>query len=364
VYFNASGRETGEDPYLRHLYRVNLDGSDLQLLTPEAADHEISFANSGRYFIDSYSRADLPTVSLLRSADGNVIRELARADVTKLAASGWKPPEPFRATAADGVTEICGLMFRPANFDPGKKYPVLDAIYPGPQTIKTPKNFPATLAGDGQDMAQLGFVVVTVDGRGTPFRSKAFHDFSYGKLGTAGGLEDHIAALRQLAKVHAYMDLDRVGIYGHSGGGYATVRAMLTYPEFYKVGVASAGNHDMRGYLARWGEKYIGPVNGDNYLEAANPVLAANLKGKLLLAWGDMDDNVPPSLSMQLVSALIKANKTFDMLVLPNRNHSFFNDPYFIRRRWDYLVEHLAGAMPPEYKLRTSSPQYRTLDLP
>jgi len=372
VYFSAAGREKGEDPYLRHLYRVRLDGSGLELLTPESGDHNVTFSASGKYFFDAYSRADVAPVFVVRSANGNVVREVAKADIGELMAKGWTTPEPFQAKAADGVTDIYGVIYKPANFDAAKKYPVLDSIYPGPQSGRVPK----TLFGKGRSgcfdaygqapaLAQLGFVVITVDGRGTPLRSKAFHDYSYGKLGDAGGLEDHVAAIKQLAEKYPYMDLTRVGMYGHSGGGYGTVRAMLTYPDFYKVGVASSGEHDMRGYLAEWGEKYEGPLEGENYVEASNPALAltAKLKGKLLIAWGDMDDNVPPSLELQLVHSLIKTNQDFDTLVLPNRNHSLLNDPYFIRRLWDYLVRNLMGKEPPQgYEIKNGSPTYRTLD--
>jgi|SRR5277367_114200 len=376
IYFAAGGREEGRDPYLRHLYRVKLDGSDLQLLTPEDADHNVTFSPSGSYFVDTFSRVDLAPATVLRSADGKMVRELEHADLTQLMARGWRFPEPFRAKAADGVTDVYGAIFRPSNFDPAKKYPILDSIYPGPQHGRVPKTISEPLGkipdscfdvnGTAQAMAELGFIVVTVDGRGTPNRSKAFHDFSYGKLGDAGGLEDHVAVIKELAARYTYMDAARVGIYGHSGGGFASVRAMLTYPDFYTVAVASAGEHDMRGYIAEWGEKYQGPLESSDYDEASNPTLAlkAELKGKLLLAWGDMDDNVPPALELQLISSLIKKNEDFDVLVLPNQNHiSSFLDPYFLRRRWDYLVRNLLGAEPPKgYEIKTTSPLYRPLD--
>ena len=376
IYFIAEGREEGSDPYLRHLYRVNLDGSDLQLLTPEDADHNVTFSPTGAYFVDTYSRVDLAPVSVLRSADGKQVRELERADLTRLLAAGWKYPEPFHAKADDGVTDIYGAIFRPSNFDPSKKYPILDSIYPGPQHGRVPKTIAdpggkipdscIDIYGMEQSFAELGFIVVTVDGRGTPFRSKAFHDFSYGKLGDAGGLEDHVAAIKELGARYSYLDLDRVGIYGHSGGGFASVRAMLAYPDFYKVAVSSAGEHDMRGYIAEWGEKYQGPVDTTDYDEASNPALAlkAPLKGKLLLAWGDMDDNVPPALELQLISSFIRKNEDFDTLVLPNRNHlSSMIDPYFIRRRWDYFVRNLLGAEPPiGYEIKSVSPLFKPLD--
>jgi dipeptidyl-peptidase-4 len=378
IYFTAGGREEGRDPYLRHLYRAKLDGSDPQLLTPEDADHNVSFSPSGAFFVDTYSRVDLPPMSVLRSADGKILQELEHADLSRLLAKSWRFPEPFHAKAADGVTELYGAIFRPSNFDPSMKYPILDSIYPGPQHTRAPKTIADPLGkipdscldlnGTAQSMAELGFVVVTVDGRGTPMRSKAFHDFSYGKLGDAGGLEDHVAVIKELGARYPYMDLDRVGIYGHSGGGFASVRAMLVYPDFYKVAVASAGEHDMRGYIAEWGEKYQGPLENGDYDEASNPALAlkAVLKGKLLLAWGDMDDNVPPSLELQLISSLIKRNEDFDTLVLPNQNHiSSMLSPYFMRRRWDYLVRNLLGAEPPSgYEIKTTSPLYRPLEMP
>jgi dipeptidyl-peptidase 4 len=364
VYFLGSGREPGEDPYYRHLYRAKLDGSRIELLTPENANHEVDLSRDGHFFVDNYSRADQAPVSVLRSSDGKLVLELERADISKLSARGWRYPEQFSTKAADGMTDIYGLIYKPSNFNPSLRYPVIDSIYPGPQMVRTPKSFPevAMDRGQTQALAELGFILVVVDGRGTPNRSKAIHDYAYGKLGTAGGLEDHVAAIRSLAHNRPFMDISRVGIYGHSGGGFASLRAVLAYPDFYKVAVSSAGNHDQRTYLPMWGEKYEGPLQGDNYLEATNSLLAANLKGKLLLAWGEMDDNVPPAQELQMVDALIKANKNFDMLVLPNRNHGFYRDPYFIRRLWDYFVEHLLGERPPEYKITSVAPSYRTLE--
>lgn len=384
VFFTACGREQGRDPYYRHLYRVNLDGSDLQLLTPEDADHQVSappandlalrvqtlmagsdsrpftaFSPSGRYFVDTYSRVDWAPVSVLRSSDGELVCTLEESDVGPLLERGWRWPEPFSVKARDGETDIHGAIFLPSILDRERKYPVIDSIYPGPQSIRTPKNSFAADPGpfdaycQAQALAELGFVVVTIDGMGTPFRSKAFHDASYGKLDEAGGLDDHIAGLRQLAERRPYMDLDRVGIFGHSGGGFASTRAILAYPGFYKVAVSSAGNHDQRGYTATWGERYLGLPSdagdcGDGYSEQINARLAKNLEGKLLLACGDMDDNVHPALTLQVADALIKANKDFDLLVLPNRNHAFARgDGYFARRLWDYFVRHLMGAEPP-----------------
>jgi len=366
VYFTGGGREKGRDPYYQHLYRIRLDGSGLELLTPEDADHSVAdmlsganafglsprFSPSGRYFVDTCSRMDLTPVSLLRDADGRLVRELEKADIEPLLATGWKWPERFSVKARDGTTDLYGVIYKPSNFDPAKKYPVIDGIYPGPQMIRTPKSFgadPFSLFELSEDisLAELGFVVVNIDGLGTPFRSKAFHDFGYGKMEEAGGLEDHIAGIRQLAAGRPYMDISRVGIYGHSGGGFASTHAILAYPDFYKVAVSSAGNHDQRSYLVCWGEQYQGLLEGENYKNQANAGLAANLKGKLLLVHGDMDDNVHPAMTLQVADALIKANKDFDLLILPNRNHGFSLDPYFARRKWDYFVRNLLGAEPP-----------------
>lgn len=374
VYFTASGREPNRNPYYRHLYRVQLDGSGLELLTPENAEHQINIfgedwfsllgpdplpregetrglAPSGKYFIDVYSRPDLPPTSVLRAIDGRLIATLETADISALEREGFTMPEPFEVLAADEQTKLYGTILRPSRFDPAKKYPVIDSIYPGPQIIRTFPTFSMTVfdpvAPSANALAELGFIVVTVDGRGTPHRSKAFYNASYGKLGDAGNLEDHIAALKQLAQRYPSMDLERVGIFGQSGGGYASTRAMLKHPDFYKVAVSGAGNHDQRGYLAFWGETYNGPDNGENYLAAANAPLAKNLQGKLLLIHGDMDDNVPPALTMQVVDGLIKANKDFDMLIVPNAGHGVMREAYATRRMWDYFVRHLMGAQPP-----------------
>lgn len=349
LYFMGGGHEPERDPYYKHLYRVKLDGSDLQLLTPEDAEHNVTFSPGGKYFVDTFSRINLPPVTVLKKANGEQVRLLEAADISLLGQMGWCPPEPFSVKARDGVTDLYGAIFRPSHFDPGQSYPVIDAIYPGPQHTRTPKSFEPDAA---QALAELGFIVVTIDGLGNMGRSKANHDVSYGKFTEAGGLEDHIKGLRQLAERYPYMDLSRVGIFGHSGGGFASTKAILQYPDFYKVAVSSAGNHDQRGYLAGWGELYNGLLDGDNFVAQANPTLAANLQGRLLLAAGDMDDNVHMALTMQVVDALIKAGKDFDMLLLPNRNHTFSRDAYFIRKLWDYFVTHLLGAIPPrEYAI-------------
>ncbi|WP_274649256.1 S9 family peptidase [Paenibacillus humicola] len=352
VYFTAAGRESGRDPYFRHLYRVKLDGTGLQLLTPEDADHEISFSPSGSCFVDTYSRVDLPPVTVLRQADGSPVMTLEEAEIEPLLAAGWKYPERFCAKARDGVTDIYGVVFRPTNFDPSKRYPVIEGNYSGPQAVRAPRAFAGGRDGTAQfwhdqALAELGFIVVAVDGLGMSYRSKAFLDFSYRNLGDAG-LPDHIAALRQLADRYPYFDLERTGIYGYSAGGYAAARAILAHPDFYKVSVAWAGNHDHMLDKAGWIERYMGLPVGDHYRESANAALAANLKGKLFLMHGEMDENVPAASTIRLASALIKANKDFDLLILPDAAHGSGNHPYVTRRRWDYFVRHLQLAEPPD----------------
>lgn len=355
VYFAAGGREPGCDPYYRHLYRVRADGTGLTLLTPEDADHEVSLSPDASVFVDSYSRVDAPPRTVVRAANGTLLLELEEGDISYLTALGWKPPERVTVKAADGVTDLYGLVFLPSGYDPRAKYPVVDSVYPGPQSIVTEKAFPADYSWNAkifwkcQALAELGFAVVNLDGPGTPYRSKAFHDAAYGHMGDAGGLADHVSGITALGRSRTCMDMGRVGIYGHSGGGFMTAQALLTYPAFYTAGVASAGNQDNRLYGSYWGEKYEGMPDGDNYLEQVTSLKASNLTGSLLLVTGDLDDNVHPSMSLQLANALVDANRTFDMLVLPNRNHNFNYDPYFIRRQFDYFVLHLQGATPPDY---------------
>ena len=346
ILFTASGREPGRDPYLLHLYRVDFDGSDLRLLTPENAEHEIHMSPDGSFFVDNVSRVDQAPKSILKKSGGQTLRVLESANIEKLLATGWKWPEPFCVKARDGKTDIYGVIFRPSNFDPSRKYPVIDATYTGPHTFRTPKSFYRAFRNQDQPIAELGFIVVTVDGFGSAKRSRSFHDFSYKNLGDIGA-EDHITAIRQLAGKYPWMDISRVGIYGHSAGGYDAAHALLTHPEFYKVAVASAGNHDHRMAKVWWPELYMGPL-GAHYEEQSNLTLAGNLEGKLLLVHGDMDNNVHPSCTMRFVDALIKANKDFDLLILPNSSHGMGNHRYFTRRRWDYFVEHLLGVEPPD----------------
>jgi dipeptidyl-peptidase-4 len=351
IYFTSAGRDPNVNPYFRQLYRVRLDGTHLQLLSPENADHEVSLSPDGRYFVDSWSRPDVPPVTVLRDGGGRTVMPLEKADISRLVAAGWEPPMPITVKARDGKTELYGLLFRPTNFDSTKKYPIINHIYPGPQVGSVGSRFFAPSRGDAQSLAELGFVVVEIDAMGTPMRSHAFHAAYYGNMGD-NGLPDQIAAMKQLAQRYSWIDLDRAGIYGHSGGGYATADAMLRYPDVFKVGVSEAGNHDNREYEDDWGEKWQGLLvrNGDgttSYDDQANQNMAANLKGKLLIAFGTTDNNVPPYNSLLLVNELIKHNKDFDLTALPNRRHGFGNEPYMIRRRWDYFVRYLLGAEPP-----------------
>ena len=356
VYFVGAGREPG-DPYFQHLYRVGLDGKGLTLLTPDSANHQVSLSADGRWFLDASSTPDQPPVSVIRDAKGRVVMPVEKADVSRLAATGWTPPIPFTVKARDGRTDLYGLMYRPSGFDSTRKYPIVVSIYPGPQIGSVGGRSFSPSRGDTRALAELGFIVVQLDAMGTPERSKSFHDAYYGDMGD-NGLPDQVAGVKQLAARYPWIDLDRVGIYGHSGGGFATADAMFRYPDFFKVGVAEAGNHDNREYEDDWGERYQGlltngPDGGTNYDNQANQLVAKNLKGHLLIAYGTTDDNVPPFNSLLVVNELIKANRDFDLLALPNRRHGFGAEPYMIRRRWDYFVRYLLGAEPPhEYEIR------------
>jgi dipeptidyl aminopeptidase/acylaminoacyl peptidase len=352
IYFTGAGREAGRDPYFRHLYRVGFDGGDLKLLTPEDADHAVTLSPSGQYFVDSYSRPDVPPVTVLRDAAGRLVLTLEKADISRLVATGWTPPVPFTVKARDGKTDLYGLMFRPTGFDSTKNYPIVNQIYPGPQTGSVGSRSFSAARGDARALAELGFIVVELDAMGTPYRSKSFHAAYYGDMGD-NGLPDQVAGMKELGRRYPWIDLDRVGIWGHSGGGYASLDAMLRYPDFFKVAVSESGNHDNREYEDDWGEKWQGllerkPDGTSSYDSQANQNLAKNLKGKLMLVHGTMDDNVPPYNTLLVVSELVKANKDFDLLLLPNRAHGYGPDSqYAMRRRWDYFVRNLLGAEPP-----------------
>lgn len=361
VFFTATGREEGEDPYHRHLYRVRLDGSGLEHLTPEPADHEVKTSPSGSWIVDSYSTRTSEPLTVLRTPDGRQVQVLEEADFSGLLATGWRWPQPFTVKARDGVTDIHGYLYLPADFDSTRSYPVVDYIYPGPQSGAIGfRQASVDPGGHPHALAELGFVVFTVDAIGLPYRSRAFHQAGYGDLAD-NGLADHVTALTQLALRYSWMDLSRVGIFGHSGGGFSSTRAMLEYPEFYRVAVSRAGNHDNRSFGHYWGEKYHGPLEpltegGDSYDRQANQELAHQLRGKLLLMYGTLDDRVHPNANLLLIDALVEANLDFDLVVLPNRNHGFGNEPYVIRRTWDHLVRHLLGSEPPPYRIRAPIP--------
>jgi dipeptidyl aminopeptidase/acylaminoacyl peptidase len=357
VYFTAVAREASGDPYFRHVYRAALDASSTQLVTPENADHEAVFSPAGAYLIDTYSRRDTLPVTVLRTPDGRVLQRLETADISRLLTTGWRPPTAYTVKARDGVSDVSGFLYFPTRFNATGRYPVVDYIYPGPQIGPIGfRNFAAAGRGNTQALAELGFIVFTIDAMGTPLRSKAFHDAYYGNMGD-NGIPDHIAALQQLARRYLQMDLDRVGIFGHSGGGFSSTDAILRFPDFFKVAVSSAGNHDNRSYDYTWGEKYQGllvgrPDGGDSFDSQANELLAKSLKGKLLLAYGTLDDNVHPNATLLVIDELIKQNKDFDLLVFPNRNHGYASEPYLIRRTWDYFVRHLLGVEPPSYEIK------------
>lgn len=362
LYFLATGKEKGEDPYFTHYYRVNFDGSRQELLTPENADHAITPSPDGTTFVDVYSTRETPETAVLRDNTGKIIATLAHQDISRLTAEGWKPPSPIIVNARDGKTPLYGFMWRPTNFDASKKYPIVDYVYPGPQIGSCGSRSFSAASGDDQALANLGFIVVCIDGMGTPFRSKSFHDEhadTPAEMGEAT-IPDQVAGIKQLAAEDPWIDINRVGIWGHSGGGNATASAMLHYPDFFKVGWAESGNHDNRDYEDDWDEKYAGleviGTNGeDNYEAQANQNYVSNLKGHLMVVHGTMDDNVPPNNTLTLVLALMNANKTFDMLMVPNAHHGYGEQTqYIMRRRWDYFVHYLAGGTPPEnYQMKS-----------
>lgn len=360
LYFMACGTQP-ENPYFSQFYKIGFDGKNLTLLSPGAGTHQVSFSPSENYILDTYSKPDVPSVTVLRDKNGKQIIEVEKTDVSRLKAIGWKPPTPLKLKAHDGKTDIYGLMFTPTNLDPKKKYPVIDYIYPGPQGGSVGNWSFSASRGDHQSLAELGFVVVLIEGTGNPDRSKSFHDMYWPDMST-NTLPDQIAGIRQLAEKYSYIDTTKVGIWGHSGGGFATAAAMFRYPDFFKVGISESGNHDNRNYEDDWGERYIGlltkgPDGKDNYEAQANQTYAKNLKGKLMLAHGMMDNNVPPYNTMLVVDALTKANKDYDLVVFPNAGHGYGADsPYMMRRRWDYFVKNLLGKEPPkDYKLETKS---------
>jgi dipeptidyl aminopeptidase/acylaminoacyl peptidase len=356
VYFSANGREningnTKEDPYYLHLYKVNFDGTGLQLLNSGNFDNNFSMNDKKNYFVNNSSRVNATPVSALYSAEGKKLMDLETADLTSLFAAGYKFPETFKVKADDGITDIFGVMYKPYDFDSTKKYPIIEYVYPGPQTESVNKSF-----SKGMDridrLAQLGFVVVTIGNRGGhPARSKWYHNYGYGNLRDYG-LADKKAAVEQLADRFTFIDRDKVGIHGHSGGGFMSTAAMFAYPDIFKVAVSNAGNHDNSVYNRWWSEKHNGVKEnisdkGDTtfaYMIDKNPDIAKNLKGKLLLIHGEIDNNVHPANTIRVVNALIKANKRFDMLILPTQRHGFGDmSEYWFWKTADYFSKYLLG---------------------
>ena len=364
IYFMAAGKQKDEDPYFEHYYRVDFDGKNQELLTPEVANHVVTSAPDGSSFVDVYSTIETPQVAVVRDSSGKVLLTLAKQDISALLAAGWKAPTPVTVTGRDGKTLLYGMLWKPTYYDAakdaGKKYPVVDYVYPGPQDGScAPRNFSAATR-DNQALADLGFIVVCIDGMGNPHRSKSFHDAHASKPEDMGDdtIPDQVAAIKDLA-TRFPVDLDRVGIWGHSGGGNAAVSAMFHYPEFFKVGWSESGNHDNRDYEDDWDERWaglevVGKDGKSNYDVSANQNYAKNLKGHLMLVHGTMDDNVPLNNTLTVVDALVKANKDFDLLLVPNVHHGYAEaSQYVMRRRWDYFVRYLEGGVPPfEYQVK------------
>ncbi|OCX53796.1 peptidase S9 [Mucilaginibacter sp. PPCGB 2223] len=352
LYFTAVGREANENPYYVHLYRVNLDGSGMRLLDPGDFDHTVNVNDDEQYFVETYSRVNTAPKSVLYSTNGTKLMDLETTDLTALIATGYKFPEPFKVKADDGITDLYGVIYKPYDFDPAKKYPVIEYVYPGPQTEAVNKAFAARSFDYTDRLAQLGFIVVTVGNRGgNPERSKWYHNFGYGNLRDYG-LADKKAAVEQLCDKYPYMDITRVGITGHSGGGFMSTAAILVYPDFFKVAVSESGNHDNAVYNRWWSEKHNGvkeivTPKGDTTFQYSidkNPELAKNLKGRLLLSTGDIDNNVHPANTIRMANALIKANKRFDFVLLPGQRHAYGDmTEYFFWQKADYFCKWLLG---------------------
>lgn len=349
------GRERDRNPYYRALYRVTLDGKQPGLLTPEPLDHEVEVSSDGKYFIDAMSSPTSPTRTVVRDTrDGSIVTELARADGSALFAGGYTPPEPFAGLAADGKTPLYGMIWRPANFDPKARYPIIDAVYTGPTTTNVPTSWNGAVTAGANSVAQLGAIVVTIDGTGTSRRGQAFRLPAWQNLGEVG-LDDHIAMIRQMAARYPYIDVTHVGVYGGSAGGYDAARFVLRRPDFFKVAVASSGNHDLRLDKAWWPEVSMGNPDEAVWERNSNMSVAKNLRGKLLLIHGDIDDNVPVTESMRLANALITAGRDVDVVILPNTTHRVAQ-PFFWRKLRDYFTRHLLDEKPPVLPLPEPGP--------
>jgi len=345
IYFTADGLDT-ENPYFTKLCKVNFDGKGFTILTPAHGNHQTTFSPMGNFIVDTYQKPDVAPVSVLLNMQGKQIFELEKTDISRLTATGWKPVVPFSVKAHDGKTDVYGLLWLPRNMDPNKKYPIIDYIYPGPQGGSVGSwNFSAA-KGDNNALAELGFIVVEIEGTSNPYRSKSFHDMAYGNMAD-NTLADQVGGIKQLAEKYP-IDLNKVGIWGHSGGGFATAGAMFRYPDFFKVGISESGNHENLNYEDNWGERYNGLTSNSDYISQGNENLAKNLKGKLMLAHGLMDNNVPPQNTLLVVEALEKANKDYDLVIFPNSPHGYGQySTYMMRRRWDYFVKNLMGKEPP-----------------
>jgi len=368
IYYEGFGKEESRNPFHAHYYKIDFDGSGNELLTPENANHSFSMSDSRSFFVQNYSRPDQPTKAVLRDSGGDIIFELEETDLTRMKEAGYNLPENFSVKAKDGTTDLYGVMWKPADFDPEKKYPIISYVYPGPQVEPYPRTFSiGGTAARAHSLSQVGFVVVAMGNRGgSPLREKWYHTYGHGNLRDYA-LADNRYGIEQLAARRSYVDLDKVGIYGHSGGGFMSTAALLTYPEFYKVAVSSAGNHDNDVYNIWWSEIHHGvdavtdsvTVEGEDGEEIEkektifssrippNSELADNLQGRLLLVHGEMDNNVHPAHSYRVADALIRAGKRFDMMIFPEMRHGFgrYND-YFERMLWDYFAEHLMGYYP------------------
>jgi len=344
VWFLAGGIRPGQDPYFLHLCRVNFDGSGLAILTEGDGSHAIQFSPGREWFLDTWSRVDLPPVTeLRRSSDGGLVCVLERGDASALLASGWTMPEPFVAPGRDGTTPIHGILIKPSNFDPARRYPVVEEIYAGPQGAFVPKEFGRLVRQHA--IAELGFVVVQIDGMGTNHRSKAYHDVCWRNLGDSG-FPDRIAWMKAAARARPWMDLGRVGIYGGSAGGQSAARALIAHGDFYRVAVSDCGCHDNRIDKIWWNEQWMGWPVGPHYAESSNADQAHRLQGRLLLIVGEVDTNVDPASTHQVAAALVRADKDFDLLVMPGTGHGAAETPYGSRRRMDHLVRHLHGRDP------------------
>jgi dipeptidyl-peptidase-4 len=345
IWFRAGGLDPEQDPYYVHHCRIDFDGQNLVRLTHGDGTHTLEYSPNRKFYVDTYSRVDQPPVhELRRASDGKLVAELLRTDLSRLAKTGWRAPERFVAKGRDGKTDIFGIICRPSNFDPQKKYPVIERIYAGPHGAFVPKSF-KEWQGNLQTYAELGFILVSIDGMGTSYRSKAFHDVCWQNLADAG-FPDRISWLQAAAKHEPALDLTRVGIFGGSAGGQNALGALLTHGDFYKAAVADCGCHDNRMDKIWWNEQWMGYPIGKHYEEQSNVTLAKNLKGKLLLTVGELDKNVDPASTMQVVNALIKADKDFDLLVVPGADHGAGEKPYADRRRRDFFVRHLLGVEP------------------